>query len=233
MVVALVLIATWALGIMFLIKPSFIAMNEKQEILTEKIAEKQDVEEKIKSGSALKTKINRAKRESKETAEKFFPHTKDFEADKYVYKILNDKKLDISSLNISILDIHELEIYEYQPNILSYPIIDYINGSAAHSAGKQNDEEEDNQDAQENNDSENAETADKEPETNSETVAKISCEVNFEGKYKEVKEILDTIAKDEKTIYTQKYSIVEKEKDKFAGTIIVDFYCIEQVEEDE
>lgn len=244
MVVALVLVATWALGIMFIIKPSYAAMNEKQETLSAKIEEKEQIEQKIKDGSAMKTRIKRAKRESKESAEKFFPHTKDFEADKYVYKILNDKKVDIDSLSISMLDIHELEIYEYQPNELAYAIKDYINPVAAPSEDQEpadadqndanNEDNANNEDANNPENGENAAVAPKEePETNSETVAKISVEATIEGKYKDVKDILDTIANDEKTIYTQKYTIVDKGKDKFAGSIIVDFYCIEQVEEDE
>ena len=244
MVVVLVLVATWALGIMFIIKPSFKAMNEKQETLSAKISEKQDIEEKIKDGSAMKTRIKKAKRESKESAEKFFPHTKDFEADKYVYKILNDKKLDIGSLSISILDIYELEIYEYQPNELAYAIKDYINPVAAPSEDKEEGEAAragaNNENSEENLDADNPQNSgntgaepQQEPEKNSETVAKMSVEATIEGKYKDVKDVLDTIANDEKTIYTQKYTIVEKGKDKFAGSIVVDFYCIEQVEEDE
>ncbi|NMB30653.1 MAG: hypothetical protein GX988_04355 [Clostridiales bacterium] len=244
MVVMLVLIATWALGIMFILKPSYVAMNEKQETLSAKISEKQDIETKIKDGSAMKTRIRKAKRESKESASKFFPHTKDFEADKYVYKILNDKKIDISSLDISILDIYELEIYEYQPNELAYAIKDYINPVAAPSEENESgdaDQDNANNDNSDNNaDSNNPQNDENsggepkdDPETNSETVAKISVEATIEGKYKDVKDILDTIANDEKTIYTQKYTIVEKGKDKFAGSIVVDFYCIEQVEEDE
>ncbi|NMA79086.1 MAG: hypothetical protein GX967_00405 [Clostridiales bacterium] len=241
MVFVLVILTTWVLGIMFIIKPSYTAMNEKQETLSAKIAEKQETEQKIKDGAALKTRIKKAKREGKESAEKFFPHTKDFEADKYVYKILDDKNIDISEFKISILDIHELEIYEYQPNDLSYAIKDYINlGVASGDGNDAADTAQDNANAETATDSDNAENSEdggaapkEEPETNSETVAKISVEASIDGKYKDVKAILDTIANDEKTIHTQKYNIVEKSKDKFNGTIVVDFYCIEQVEVEE
>ena len=213
LIISLLTIVIWAAGIMLVIKPNIEKNSEVKERLKTAEQQKQDLELKLASEDELKANIVKTKGEVYETLKNFFPATPNYDADQYIAKLWQGNGLTIQNVAITDPTATTLDYYSYLKQDISYPLGDYAKSQRSGSPV-------------------GALATSDEVETETKTAE--SCEiasvsVTVQGSQEQIRNFVNAINNDEKTLLVKTVSAAEA-SGTWNATIGIDFIAVDKYE---
>ena len=119
---AVVAFLTILLGGVLFVKPKYEEMKTTEVTLQEKRNEKTATDDKIGTLESKKEELKKAVKDVEEIQEMFIPHLETFEVEPFLFEIISESDIEITTSEYELMSAKELQNYVYQKNAVAYPM---------------------------------------------------------------------------------------------------------------
>ena len=128
LIIVFLVAAILGVGIFVFILPNFNKIGTNNKQLAAVQSESQALDEHLKHESTIKSEIEAAYNDAKDSANKFFDDLTEYEADEIMRKFIEKgKNITIDGLSISPFSTQSLSVSVFAPTEVTYPLKDFAN----------------------------------------------------------------------------------------------------------